>query len=230
MVFKNNQINPLPGHVTINNVDLQKTECTKFLGLYIDNDLSWKSHINHLCKILSRNTGILYKLKDFFPSNILKTLYGTLINSYIYYGILAWGNSTSFLLERILNIQKRAIRIVNQKPFLAHTNELFLSNKVFKISDLFLFNVGIFMYKLSTNDLPGVFSTLFVRNEYFHSYPTRQSHSYHLPRTRTVFAQKTIKYNGPKFWNELPSEVITSPSLHVFKNKLKCFLLQKYNS
>ena len=230
MVFKNNQINPLPGHVTINNVDLQKTECTKFLGLYIDNDLSWKSHINHLCKILSRNTGILYKLKDFFPSNILKTLYGTLINSYIYYGILAWGNSTSFLLERILNIQKRAIRIVNQKPFLAHTNELFLSNKVFKISDLFLFNVGIFMYKLSTNDLPGVFSTLFMRNEDFHSYPTRQSHSYHLPRTRTVFAQKTIKYNGPKFWNELPSEVITSPSLHVFKNKLKCFLLQKYNS
>ena len=229
MVFKNNQTRSLPGHITINNVNLKQTECTKFLGLYIDNDLSWKSHINHLCKLLSRNTGILYKLKDFFPINILQTLYGTLINSYIYYGILAWGNSTSSLLDRILHIQKRAIRIVNRKPLLAHTNELFLSNKVFKITDLFLFNVGVFMYKLSLNDLPDVFSTLFMRNDAFHTYPTRQSHSYHLPRTRTVFAQKTIKYNGPKFWNELPCEIITSPSLYVFKKNLKSFLLQKYS-
>ena len=230
MVFKNNQTRSLPGHITINNVNLKQTECTKFLGLYIDNDLSWKSHINHLCKLLSRNTGILYKLKDFFPINILQTLYGTLINSYIYYGILAWGNSTSSLLDRILHIQKRAIRIVNRKPLLAHTNELFLSNKVFKITDLFLFNVGVFMYKLSLNDLPDVFSTLFMRNDAFHTYPTRQSHSYHLPRTRTVFAQKTIKYNGPKFWNELPCEIITSPSLYVFKKNLKSFLLQKYST
>ena len=73
MVFKNNQVNPLPGHITINNVEIQQTECTKFLGLYIDNDLSWKSHINYLCKLLSRNTGILYKLKD-FSSAILYTV------------------------------------------------------------------------------------------------------------------------------------------------------------
>ena len=230
MVFKNNQVNPFPGHVSVGNVELQQTACTKFLGLYIDNDLSWKSHINYLCKLLSRNTGILHKLKDIFPNNILQTLYGTLINSYIYYGILAWGNTSSFLLDKILQIQKRAIRIVNRKPFLAHTNELFLSNKVFKITDLFLLNLGVFMYKLFLNTLPGAFSNMFIRNEDLHTYPTRHSHSYRLPRTRTVFAQKTIKFTGPKFWNELPNEVITSPSLNVFRKKLKKKLLHKYNT
>ena len=156
MVFSNT-VNSLPGHIFINNVTLRQIECTKFLGLYIDDDLSWKSHISYLCKLLLRNTGILYKLKEIFPIPILQTVYATLITSYIHYGILAWGNSSSFLLNKILHIQKRAIRIVNHKHFLAHANMLFFTNNVLEITDLFLYNVGIFMYKLLQNDLPDVF-------------------------------------------------------------------------
>ena len=227
MVFSNT-VNSLPGHILINNVTLQQIECTKFLGLYIDDDLSWKSHISYLCKLLSRNTGVLYRLKEIFPIPILQTVYATLITSYMFYGILAWGNSASFLLNKILHIQKRAIRIVNHKHFLAHTNMLFFTNNVLKITDLFLYNVGIFMYKLSTKDLPDVFLPMFRRNNEIHTYPTRQRQSFHLPRTRTVFAQKTITYNGPRFWNDLPNELIVSPSFRIFKRKLKTFLLGRY--
>ena len=151
MVFSNT-VNSLPGYICINNVTLRQIECTKFLGLYIDDDLSWKSHISYLCKLLSRNTGSLYRLKEIFPIPILQTVFATLITSYMHYGILAWGNTSSFLLNKILYIQKRAIRIVNHKHFLAHTNMLFFTNNVLKITDLFLCNVVIFMYKLSTND------------------------------------------------------------------------------
>ena len=191
MVFSNT-VNLLPGHILINNVTLRQIECTKFLGLYIDDDLSWKSHISYLCKLLSRNTGILYKLKEMFPIPILQTVYATLITSYMYYGILAWGNSASFLLNKSFHIQKRAIRIVNHKHFLAHTNMLFFTNNILKITDLFLYNVGIFMYKLSANDLPDVFLPMFRKNNEIHTYPTRQRQSFHLPRARTVFAQKAI--------------------------------------
>ena len=227
MLFSNT-LKVLPGQVVINNVNLQQTECIKFLGLYIDSDLSWKSHISYLCKLLSRNTGILYRLKTFFPINILQTLYATLIMSYMYYGILAWGNSSSFLLDKIFSIQKRAIRIVNDKHFLAHTNNLFFTNKVLKISDLFLYNLGQFMYKLTTKDLPDVFMNIFKKNNAVHAYPTRQRDSFHLPCTRTLFAQKTITYTGPRFWNDLPSEITISPSLNMFKRRLSLFLLNSY--
>ena len=146
----------------------------------------------------------------------------------MFYGILAWGNSASFLLNKILHIQKRAIRIVNHKHFLAHTNMLFFTNNVLKITDLFLYNVGVFMYKLSNNDLPDVFLPMFRRNSEIHTYPTRQRQSFHLPRMRTVFAQKTITYNGARFWNDLPNELIVSPSFRIFKCKLKTFLLGRY--
>ena len=229
MVFSNT-LKSLPGDIMINNVILQQTECTKFLGIYIDSDLSWKSHIHYLCKLLSRNTGVLYKLKHIFPTGILQTIYATLITSYMYHGILAWGNCASFLLDKILHIQKRSIRIVNRTSFLAHTNELFFTNKVFKITDLFLYNLGMFMYKLLINELPEAFMTMFKKNNEIHTYPTRQRDSFHLPSTRTVFAQKQIIFTGPRFWNDLPNEIMISPSLYVFKRRVKLLLLQKYNT
>ena len=84
------------------------------------------------------------------------------------------------------------------------------------------------MYELSKDNLPDAFVPLFQRNNTIHSYPTRQSNHFHLPRTRTVFANKTIIFTGPKFWNSLNNELVESPSINSLKRKLRCFLLSKY--
>ena len=86
--------------------------------------------------------------------------------------------------------QKRAIRIINHAGFLSHTNNLFHQNRILKITDLFNYNVGIFMYNLSAGELPDVFLHMFRRNSVVHNYPTRQRDAFHLPRTRTIFAKK----------------------------------------
>ena len=61
---------------------------TKFLGVIIDENLTWKNHIDAISKTISRNTGMLTKLKHFVPENILYSLYCTLILPYINYGVL----------------------------------------------------------------------------------------------------------------------------------------------
>ena len=101
MLFSNT-LKVLPDHVTINNTELKQVDCTKFVGLYIDCDLSWKSHINYFSQVLSRNTGILHKLKHFFPCQILINVYSSLITPYLNYGILVWGNATKILLVYFL--------------------------------------------------------------------------------------------------------------------------------
>ena len=50
----------------LNNTSVEIVDSTKFIGLYIDNILSWKKHITHLCKLLSRNVGIINQLKTKF--------------------------------------------------------------------------------------------------------------------------------------------------------------------
>ena len=229
MLFSNSLKVP-PSQVTINDTNLIQVDNTKFLGLYIDKDLTWKTHINYLCKILSRNTGVLNRLKDYFPTHILQSLYQTLISPHLNYGILAWGNSSKSLLDSLLRIQKRAIRIINKVGFRSHTNDLFVQNKLLKISELFDYNLGVFMYNLSAGQLPETFFHIFRRNSLVHNYPTRQSAAYHLPRTRTVFAKKTIMFTGPRYWNELPTEITSCVSIHSFKRKFKQYLLHGYNS
>ena len=86
------------------------------------------------------------------------------------------------------------------------------------------------MLQLSVNEIPAEIAKLFEKNSSVHSYPTRQRNLFHLPRTRTLFAQKTVIYTGPKLWSDLPKTIIESTSLHTFKFKLKCHLLKGYKT
>ena len=163
MLFSNS-VSSLPGHIKINNVTINQVESTKFLGVYIDSKLTWKVHINCLCKLLSRNSGVMNKLKPFVPPHVMLLLYSTLILPYLNYCILAWGNSSITLMNKVNVVQKRAVRIINNVGFLAHTNMLFYNCNILKISDLHLYNIGIFMYELSKDSLPDVFVPFFQRN------------------------------------------------------------------
>ena len=73
--------------------------------------------------------------------------------------------------------------------------------------------------------LPAIFNSIFLKNRSFHNYPTRQSNEFHLPRLRTLLAQNTFLYTGPKFWNSLSNEIKNARSLSSFKYKLKNLLL-----
>ena len=195
MLFSNS-ISNLPSNVFLNNTSVDIVDSTKFLGLYIDNKLAWKKHITHLCKLLSRNVGIINKLKTSFPTNVLLNIYSTLILPYMNYGILAWGNSARNQLDKLLLTQKRVMRIICNKNRLAHSNQLFYSNQVLKIHDLFHLRLGCLMYQLNQGELPLALSSLFSKNERLHNYPTRQSSFYHHPMLRTLYKQKTLIYTA----------------------------------
>ena len=111
-----NSISELPGSVYINKTVINLIDSSKFLGFIIDNKLSWKEHNLYSSKTVSRNNGIINKLKMSFPKYISKSLYSTLILPYLNYGILAWGNSFNHQLDILLILQKRVIQII------CHTN------------------------------------------------------------------------------------------------------------
>ena len=170
-------------------------------------------------------------VRHYFPTHILQNIYATLISPYLNYGILAWGNASKFLLDTLFLLQKRAIRIINHSSYLSHTNDLFKKSRILKITDLFYFNIGIFMFQFTTGNLPDAFLHMFTRNNSIHNYPTRQHDAFHLPRTRTIFAKKTIMFTGPKYWNELPMKYpYKCITISSFKPKLKHYLLSEYNS
>merc|ERR1712137_757574 len=111
--------------IILDSTPLERVKFTKFLGVLIDESLTWKTHIDCLSKTISRNIGIINKLKCFLPDHILKTLYCTLILPYLNYGILLWGNTCKSYLDKLIKLQKWAIRTISNAHYRSHTNPLF---------------------------------------------------------------------------------------------------------
>ena len=91
MIFHRKQKQVDEINVQLNGTQIERVESFNFLGIMLDENLTWKSHIEMVAKKFSKVTGILYRLKNIFPENVLFVLYNSLIVSYINYGLLLWG-------------------------------------------------------------------------------------------------------------------------------------------
>ena len=160
-------------NVILDDTVLDKVKCTKFLGVLIDENLTWKCHIDCVSKTLSRNIGIMNKLKYFIPGRILYSLYCTFILPYVNYGILIWGNTCKVYLDKLIKLQKWPIRTISNSHYRSHTQPLFAKHNILKVNDMYSLELGVFMYKYSTNDLPGIFNDFFTKRSDIHGYQTR---------------------------------------------------------
>ena len=216
-------------NIKLDGVPLNRVSSTKFLGVIIDENLTWKNHIDAISKTISRNIGVLTKLKHFVPENILYSLYCTLILPYINYGVLIWGNTCKIYLDKIFKLQKWAIRTISNSHYRSHTGPLFSKYNVLNVHDTFKLNLGIFMYKHHTNQLPPIFSTYFTKHVQTHNYPTRNAQDYSINMTKKMFSDRAIRNCGPSFWNSLDKTLKHCKTTKHFRNELKSVLLSVYN-
>ena len=207
---------------------IKHVKFTKFLGIFIDEHLSWATHIDNLSKQVARNVGMLNKLKHFLPMYIMRTIYCSLILSHLQYCTLLWENSYCTNLNKLRILQKKAIRIITNSHYIAHTDPLFSKLKLLKLDDLYKHHLGIFMYKAANNKLPDSMSSMLTRIQNIHKHNLRNQNSYYIQNIRTNSRKCTINYSGPVFWNALPSKLKQLVSINQFKNKLKELLLSKY--
>ena len=192
-----------------------------FLGVFLDDNLTWKPHISLLASKLSKSIGIIHKSSFFLSTQSLRTLYNSTILPYLYYCNLAWGGTYKANLQRIVILQKRALRIVNNSTYDANTSPIFKELKLLKFRDIHSFQLGFFMFSLKNSTLPSKFNNLFLINSQIHNYNTRNAHSFRLPLCRTNTKQSSIYFQGTKFYNSLNSTITGSSSSATFKRKLK---------
>jgi len=81
----------------------------------MDEALCWKDHLSSINRKISRVLFTIKQVKLSLPQESLHTLYFSLLNPHLTYGILAWGNAKSSFLHKTEVLQKRALRIINYK-------------------------------------------------------------------------------------------------------------------
>ena len=102
-----------------------QTNCSKFLGIHIDDKLKWNIHIDKVKSHISSSLFAINKIKHFAPKRIMKTLYYSMVYPYLIYGITLWGATYKFSVNKLTVMQKKVIRaMVSDDLFneLGHTN------------------------------------------------------------------------------------------------------------
>ena len=98
--------------IIINGKIIDEVTETKFLGVTIDNKLSWIPHIENIYNKLKSATGILNRIKHNIPQENYKSIYYALFESHMTYCITVFGGVSKIHLEKLFRAQKHCIRIL----------------------------------------------------------------------------------------------------------------------
>ena len=160
MIFSNVNTSGLDNfQPTYNHQPIEQKSVAKFLGVLIDKNLNWIDHIKSISTKMSRNCGILYRLKGVLPQKAMLTLYHSFIQSHLNYCSTVWGLGTKNSLKTLFVCQKKAVRAlmpgyVNyyyDKDTCTppkHTKQAFKSLKILTVYSLILKNTLVSLYKV----------------------------------------------------------------------------------
>ena len=126
----------------------------KFLGMHLDENLSWKYHINEVNKKVSRALFSIKQVKTTLPLHCLRTLYNALLQPHLSYGIIAWDNSDQYLIHKTNQLQKRVLRVIHNAPYNSHTDPKFWKSNILKLNHLFEYQSIICMHDYPSDKLP----------------------------------------------------------------------------
>ena len=200
---------------------------TKFLGVILDNKLSWNAHIKFISKKISKSLSILKMLKYTFPCRILKSLYYSFVYPYFSYCNLIWGGAAKSHLESQVLLQKKCIRNICKVGYLESTMPLFSEQKILNIEQIYNLNCAKFTFCSLNKIKYPEFNERLVTNGSFHNYQTRSSKSLRKPHVRLQRFMNSFLNHGIETWNSLPDCIKNVKLLTTFKRNTKNYILKK---
>ena len=160
------------------NRPIDQKRVAKYLGVLIDDNLSWKYHIDNINLKIRKGICMLNKIKSMVSASALKTLYYSFI--YPYLGVVHLTHISIFFK----NSNKKVVR--NMKFYDNNeSNSIFKELEILPLDSLIKLRRGTFMWKLNYNFLPNPSSSWFKVNT-APVYNRRVINTYHLPHPTTL--------------------------------------------
>lgn len=206
-----------PVDVTYNNIKIEEVSNTKFLGVTIDDKLTWKPHLEEICKRLSKSAYLLFQLSKKVNTETLLMAYHGLVSSVLRYGVIFWGQSTN--REVVFRIQKRCVRSMFGLKKTDSCIPYFKKYNILPFPALYIFETALFVKKN-----PHLFQKLATVKKM----PLRAQYLNTLchVKCKTALMKKSFFGIAPEVYNKIPDAIKRMPVLK-FKCTLHQLLLKK---
>jgi len=208
--------------ISVAGSEIQRVEKAKFLGVMLDDRMSFRHHVKDVCSQLSRSVGMLRRITSLVPRRIRLLIYNALVFSRVSYAVAAWGRgSYASNVDLVLRRAKKCIAYpANSSP---ETDGLLNFDSIYR------YFTAVKLYKIIHLDQHAYFTRSFEGLTPAHEHNTRfsVSNSFNVPLLTKSKSQRMFLYQSVVTWNSLPNHLKNSTNLSTFKINLKKFLIEK---
>ena len=186
-----------------------KYQSTKYLGIILDDKMTWKAHIAETTSKIAKFAGIFAKVRYMMPRRCLITMHNSLSFPKINYGTEAYGNTTLETLRPIKVAQNRILKIRQFKPHKSNKNKLYSGFLVLKMKDIFKYSTFNITHKYihKKEAVPQALHTTFY-NMMIYILTILGTRRIYMPKRLTItYGVKQISYITRQCWNELLKEI-----------------------
>ena len=207
--------NTILPHVRLEDRDVPYNSDTKFLGVLINENMKWSSHIRYLSSKLNTSLYMISSLKNITNRHVLRTMYFACFHTHLRYGVTLWGGDPEGI--KIFRLQKKVIRIISNVSSNTSCRNLFKDLKILPLPCLYIREV-VYMIKLNWKQAK--------QNKDVHNHNTRHKSDFHTLYCRTNLYKSNYEYAGIKLFNKLPDTIKRIKKSREFKRRLQHFLMQ----
>jgi hypothetical protein len=224
MVFSNRQKN-INRQIAIRNVSVHLVTSARFLGVIVDDRLSFEEHTKYVMGKVSRSIGIMYKLSAFLPRHILKILYMSLVYPYLNYGVVVWGGANKTQIDKLCRLQNRCIKLFSDDVPIV---QCFISNRLLSFPFIYRYFIDLKFYQYYVLGKSNYFHNNILNEQVAHNHVTRfkTNNNLNYPKPNKSKFMSSFIYQSITTWNDLPINIRDSASLCMYKKNLKEYFVQ----
>ena len=162
-------------------------------------------------------------MRKYVSLKILRLIYFAFFDSYLFYCCLVWAQNSS-TIQRIVNLQKKAVRIIDFQPWNFHTSPLFKQNSILKFQDKICLENILFVSKSLNNLSPSIFNTWFSFSSDQHNYETSSSTKGNVTKLfykTNRYGKHSITISAVESWDKIQKQLKNMLLKDLSPNKIK---------
>jgi len=175
----------------------------KYLGILIDENLSFDHHTSYLAGKISRSLYFISKSKNILPKRTLLNLYYALIHPHFLYCATIYSSINAKNFHKLEILQKKALRLINLAKANSHTKTLFIKDKILPLEKLIQFQKASLMHSIYYEYCPSTLHEIFTKNPAQENLNLREYNNFLIPRPRIEQFKKFPQFSLPTIWNSL---------------------------
>ena len=218
-------------NIEFNGQQINRSKLVRYLGITIEEPLTWKAHIKRTYNTVSRNIGLITRARSYLDKKTMLTLYHAIVLPYLSYGAFIWGSTYPSNLTCLIMIQKRIIRRIDNAYHRAPSSPIFKKLNLLKITDIITQQQLLILHKILTGNMPLSYASFF--NLWVPNRETRQVIHFAQPFAELNYRKFSFTVACPRAWNniiasKIPDLADVPISKYLFKKITKEMFVEDY--